>query len=273
MIPLVIYFKNSLSFLINMNEITFIEHTKKDLSNSLLVVAFPTVGLISSIAGHHIVQTLDLKEIGVIISDDFSPTTVIHEGRPSAPIRIYMGEKDCGPKHACERIAVIISEFMPPVHTIKPLADSILDWAKEKNCRFVIGLEGTHAAKSVKEDSPEVHGVISTDSLKPMLDEYDIVQSKEGMITGVMGVMLYSAALRDQEVLCLLSKAQSRFPDSRAAANLVEKLDIMLPGIKIDPKPLYEKADEIEKQIRKHMQESKPTAPPVVQPIPSNMYR
>ncbi len=256
-----------------MNEITFIEHTKEDLSNSLLVVAFPTVGLISSIAGYHIVQELKLKEIGVIVSDAFSPTTVIHEGRPSAPIRIYTGRKSCGPKHSCERIAVIISEFMPPLSMIKPLAEKILDWAEEKKCRFVIGLEGTHATKALKSDGPEVHGVISTDSLLPVLKENDIVQSKEGMITGVMGVMLYSATLRNQEVICLLSKAHSRFPDSRAAANLVEKLDIMLPGIKIDPKPLYEKAEEIEKQIRNHMQESKPTAPPVVSPIPANMYR
>lgn len=256
-----------------MKEIRIIEHTKKDLSNCLMVVAFPTVGLISSIAGYHIVKTLKLKEIGVIISDQFSPTTVIHDGKPSAPVRIYAGKKNCGPKNACDQIAVVISEFMPPFELIKPLSDLILDWAEQKKCRFVIGLEGTHSAQPVSEEKPEVYGVISNNSLKPMLDEHDIQQTKEGMITGVMGVMLYSAALRDQDVMCMLSKAHSKFPDSRAAANLVEKLDIMLPGIKIDPKPLYKEAEEIEKQIRKHMEQSKPTAPPVIPPIPSDMYR
>ena len=256
-----------------MKEIRIIEHTKKDLSNCLLVVAFPTVGLISSIAGYHIVKTLKLKEIGVIISDQFSPTTVIHDGKPSAPVRIYAGKKNCGPKQACDQIAVIISEFMPPFDLIKPLSDLILDWAEQKKCRFVIGLEGTHSSQPTSDEKPAVYGVISNKSLKATLDEYDIQQTKEGMITGVMGVMLYSAALRDQDVMCMLSEAHSKFPDSRAAANLVEKLDIMLPGIKIDPKPLYEEAEEIETQIRKHMEQSKPTAPPVVSTIPTDMYR
>jgi len=259
--------------MIIMTEIEIIEHTKKDLSNCLLVVAFPTVGLISSIAGYHIIKTLKLKEIGVIISNEFRPTTVIHDGKPSAPVRIYAGKKNCGPKNTCDQIAVIISEFLPPFETMKPLSDLILDWAEQKKCRFVIGLEGTHADTQKKEEKPEVYGVISNKSLKTTLNESNIQQTKEGMITGVMGVMLYTAALKGQDVMCLLSKAHSKFPDSRAAANLVDKLDIMLPGIKIDPKPLYEEAEEIEKQIRKHMAESKPTAPPTVTPIPTEMYR
>ena len=76
-----------------MEDIELIEYGKKDLSNSLLVVAFPTVGLISSIAGHYIVDTLDLDEIGAIISKDLMPATVIHKSKPSPPVRIYAGEK------------------------------------------------------------------------------------------------------------------------------------------------------------------------------------
>ena len=46
----------------------------------------------------------------------------------------------------------------------------------------------------------------------------------------------------------------------------------MLPGIKIDPKPLYKEAEEIEKQIREHIEQAKPTAP-LPSSIPSDMYR
>jgi len=256
----------------DMSEITIVEHTKKDLSNSLLVVAFPTVGLVSSIAGYYIIKTLGLKEIGVILSDDFSPTTVIYNGRPSAPVRIYAGKKECGPNKECDQIAVVISEFLPPFETIKPLSDAILGWAKEKNCRYIIGLEGTHVENEDNDDDTEVLGVISNDSLKPMLKKHKIKQSTDGMITGVSGVMLYSAALSNQDVICLLSSAHENFPDSRAAAFLVEKLDRMLPGIKIDSKPLFKESEEIEKQIRKHIKQSKPTAPPVIPPIPTGMY-
>jgi uncharacterized protein len=45
----------------------------------------------------------------------------------------------------------------------------------------------------------------------------------------------------------------------------------MLPEIKIDPEPLYKEAEEIEKNIRKFMEQSKPTAPSIP-PIPTHMY-
>jgi predicted ATP-grasp superfamily ATP-dependent carboligase len=91
------------------------------------------------------------------------------------------------------------------------------------------------------------------------------------MITGVTGVLLYSGALMNRDVICLLSEAHASYPDSRAAGNLLEKLDIILPGIKIDPAPLYEAAEGIEKDIRQFMKQSKPTAP-TIPPIPSSMY-
>jgi uncharacterized protein len=91
------------------------------------------------------------------------------------------------------------------------------------------------------------------------------------MITGVTGVLLYEGVLKKQDVICLLSEAHSAFPDSRAAGNLLKKLDVMLPEIKIDPKPLYKEAEKIEDQIRKFMEQSKPTAPQLP-PIPTQMY-
>jgi len=107
--------------------------------------------------------------------------------------------------------------------------------------------------------------------MKHVLKKYNIKQTQEGMIAGVTGVLLYSGALMNRDVICLLSEAHVSYPDSRAAGNLLEKLDIILPGIKIDPAPLYEAAEGIEKDIRQFMKQSKPTAP-ALSPIPSSMY-
>ena len=107
--------------------------------------------------------------------------------------------------------------------------------------------------------------------MKNILKKYNIEETKEGMINGVSGVLLYEGTHMKQDVLCLLSEAQSEYPDSRAAAVLVEKLDIMLPGIKIDPDPLFKEADIIEKKIRAYMEQSKPTAPQLP-PLPTQMY-
>jgi len=253
-----------------MNDIEIIEYKKVDLSNSLLVVAFPTVGLISSIAGHYIIDSLKLKEIGAIVSNKFMPATFIHKSTPSPPVRIYAGKKVCGPDGTCEQIVVIISEFMPPLEIIKPLSDKILEWADSKGCNTIVSLEGTHAIGDRKK-SLEIFGVGSNKEMKNILKKHKISETQEGMITGVTGVLLYQGVLMQRDVLCLLAEAHASFPDSRAAGSILEKLDVMLPEIKIDPKPLYEEAKEIEKNIRKFMKQSKPTAPSLP-PFPKQMY-
>jgi len=254
-----------------MDDIKIIEYKEVDLSNSMLVVAFPTVGLISSIAGHYIIDSLKLEEIGAITSRHFMPVTVIYKANPSPPVRIYAGKKTCGPDGSCEQITVIISEFMPPFDIIKPLVEKILKWADEKGCQSIVALEGTHAIGDKLKKELKIYGVGSNPEMKQILKKHKINETMEGMITGVTGVLLYEGVLRQNNVLCLLTEAHASFPDSRAAGNLLEKLDIMLPGIKIDPKPLYKEAEQIEKNIRKFMEQSKPTAPQIP-PLPAHMY-
>ena len=164
---------------------------------------------------------------------------------------------------------MIISEFMPPYSVTKALADKILAWAEVKGCKTVVALEGTHSVGDNKK--LKVYGVGSNTDMKKLLKGYKIEETKEGMITGVTGVLLYCGVLLKQDVICLLSEAHSAFPDSRAAGNLLKKLDVMLPEIKIDPKPLYKEAEKIEDQIKKFMEQSKPTAPSLP-PIPTQMY-
>jgi hypothetical protein len=100
-------------------DITVIEQKKLDLSNALVVVGFPTVGLVSTIAANYVVSSLELERIGAIYSDFFPPTAVIHESIPMPPVRIYAGDVICGPGGSCEELVVIFSEFNPPAQPRK----------------------------------------------------------------------------------------------------------------------------------------------------------
>jgi len=249
-------------------DIQIIEYKSVDLSNSVLIEAFPTVGLVSSIAGHFLVEQLKLEEIGTISSRYFMPAAVIHNGVPSPPVRIYAGKKICGSTGECNQIVVIISEFMPSVDIIKPVANMILSWAQKKKCSHIVTLEGTH---SLNPKKPKTYGVATTQKMNDILKKYAIEETKEGMITGITGVLLFEGARLKQDVLCLLAEAHSSYPDSRAAALLVETLDKMLPEIKIDTQPLYKEAEDIEQKIRSFIKQAQPTAPSSV-PHPSQMY-
>jgi uncharacterized protein len=249
-------------------EIEIIEYKNVDLTNAILIEAFPTVGLVSSIAGHFIIEQLKLEEIGTINSRYFMPAAVIHNGVPSPPVRIYASKKICGSTGDCDQIAVIISEFMPPVDIIKPVADIILSWAQKKKCSHIVTLEGTH---SLNPKKPKTYGVATTQKMKDILTKYTIEETKEGMITGITGVLLFEGARLKQDVLCLLAEAHSSYPDSRAAALLVETLDKMLPEIQINTQPLYKEAEDIEQKIRAFIKQAQPTAPSSGN-LPSQMY-
>ena len=254
-----------------MEEITIIDYEETDLTNSMLIVAFPTVGLVSSIAGHFIIDSLKLNPIGTIISNKFMPATVIHKSIPSPPVRIYAGEERCGPDDACRKLAIIISEFMPGPEIIKPLVDKILNWTDQKGVDIILSLEGMHALGDPKGGQSKIYGIGSTPKMKTVLKNQSINQTQEGMITGVTGVLLYQGFLLKKDVICLLAQSHANYPDSRSAAQLLEKLDKMLPAIKIDPKPLYKEAQEIENKIRQAMEQAKPTAPSIPS-APYSMY-
>ena len=251
-------------------EIQIIEYKEVDISNSILIEAFPTVGLVSSIAGHFIIEQLKLEEIGTISSRYFMPAAVIHNGMPSPPVRIYAGKKICGSTGSCDQIAVIISEFMPAVNIIKPVADKILSWAQEKKCSYIINFEGTHTLNPKK---PKTFGVATTQKMKDILKKYNIEETQEGMITGITGVLLFEGARLKRDVICLLAEAHASYPDSRAAALLIETLDKILPEIEMDTKPLYKEAEEIEQKIRAFIKQAQPTAPSSSSAqLPQQMY-
>ena len=255
-----------------MNTVSIVEYKEIDLSNSLLVIAFPSVGLMGSIAGSFIVKQLKLDEIGMVHSPDFLPVTIIHNGKPSPPVRLYASKKKCGPDGSCEQIAVVLSEFAPPPKTIRDLADALLLWAKAKHCKIILTLEGMQIQKKNDNYESKIFGVGSTPGIKQILKKNGVTPTDEGIIVGLSGVLLLGGTVQKQDIICMLAETQTAYPDSRAAARLLEKIDKFLPLIKIEAEPLYKEAEEIEKKITDYIQTSK-TASSSLPVTPSSMYR
>lgn len=255
-----------------MNAVSIVEYGKRDLSNALMVIAFPSVGLVGSIAGSFIVKQLKLEEIGMIQSPDFLPVTIIHNGKPSPPVRLYASKKKCGPDGSCEQIVVVLSEFAPPPKTIKDLADALLRWAKAKQCKIILTLEGMQVQKREENQDAKIFGVGSTPGIKKILKKNGIMPTEEGIIVGLSGILLLEGVVQKQDIICMLAETQTAYPDSRAAARLMEKIDMFLPLIKIESDPLYKEAEKIEKKITEYIKTSK-TASSSLPTTPSSMYR
>ncbi len=221
-------------------EIEIYELKKMNLRDGAVIDGFPSVGLVSSIVANYIIESLSLEQIALVDSMYFPTVALIRNGEPYHPVRIYGG------KINETKLAVFVSEFQIPSSLLKPLATLILDWADEQKASLVITPEGLIQEK--KKDKVDVYGVASTDYAKKKIPQ-EVLEFGEGVITGVSGVLLTEGKKRGTDVIALLAEAHPDYPDARAAARIVEILNRILGGVEIDPKPLYEEAEKIEKNI------------------------
>ncbi|HIJ00129.1 MAG: uncharacterized protein PWQ88_566 [Candidatus Methanomethylophilaceae archaeon] len=233
-------------------ELTITEYAEASCKKAMLIVGFPSVGLVSSIATNFIVRTLGLNRIAGISSPDFPPYAMIQEGFPMPPVRIYGRDRHCDEEgEKCEHLLVVSAEFIPKMEMHYPMAKLILDWCQEHDVNSIVTMEGI---AGVDTESSPIWGVASTDEMRKKMEKYDIMPMDEGMVRGISGIMLYEAAARGMNVLTLLGPARMDIPDARGAARLMEKLTKMIPELDIDPTPLVKEAEELEKRMKEAME-------------------
>jgi len=246
-----------------MDGIQIYELKRMDLRGATVIDGFPSVGLVSSIVANYLINALGLTQIGIMDSTYFPTVSLVRDGQPMNPVRIYGGPKQEGR----DQIVVFISEFQPPPNMIKGIAATVLDWTQDQRCNLLVCPEGLIVdSASMEEDRQiEVYGVGSTDKATELLRKNSVTLFEEGVITGVAGVLLNEGRRRDFDVITLLSEAHPDYPDARAAARVIEVIEKLLLHTEIDARPLYEEAERIEMQLKsiQHQADAgkKPTAP------------
>lgn len=242
-----------------------------DISNSLVILGFPTVGLIGSIAGNYISNSLDLKRVGSINSKYFMPSVLIRDSKPIPPVRIYhAGKEICSENKICDNLVVIVSEFPIPPQIVNPLIEKILDWTDKKDVSLFLGLEGLKSTEK-NQDQVDVYGVASNSEMIDILNKFNIEKIKDGLIAGFTGAFLSAETERKQDMICMLTEAHLAYPDSRAAGRLLEKIDEMLPGVNLELEPLYEEAEKIENKIKNNIKRTQQIPRAKKENVP-NMY-
>jgi len=119
------------------------ESAKMELRGAIVFDGFPSVGLVSTIATNYLINVLELEHIGIIDSPAFPALSIIRNGEPLSPVRIYGGQIEVdGDGKETENIVVFISEFAPPLTMVKSLAKIIVDFAVENDCATIITPEG-----------------------------------------------------------------------------------------------------------------------------------
>lgn len=227
-----------------MDEITIYPFKDFDLKGATVINGFPTAGLASAIIANYLIGALKLDQIAALDSLDFPPVSMIYDGKPKFPARIYGDEKS--------KIAVFLSEFTPLSYLVRPLANVMFDFIEKKKCSRIIAPEAMH----IHDGNYEIYGVGSTDSARKAIDKLGIKQISHGIIAGVSGVLLNEGRRRNFDVITMLAPVKPDIPDARAAAIMIENISKAIK-IKIDVEPLNQEAERIEKRIKNLREQSK----------------
>ncbi len=241
------------------DQVRIYEIKRIDVEGAIVIDGFPSVGLVSSIVANYLIDTLEMEQIGIVESPAFPTVSLVRNGDPQHPVRIYAGRPPADRAgRGADKIVAFVSEFHPAPTIIHPLATAILDWVQEQRASLLVSPEGlvVEAAEHGKSggrgprlNDVKVYGVASTRKARELYIEPNMIPFVEGVITGIAGVLLNEGRRRGFDVLTFLAEAQSDYPDARAAAKVIETINRILLRTPLDPVPLYHEAERIEQQL------------------------
>lgn len=223
-----------------------------DFNAPMILVGFPSQGLVGAIVASYLVPKLDMKMVGTMDSPHLPPVASVRNGHAVSPVQIFASTTRCGIDGGCDQLIVIRSDAAPPPEHVDTINREILAYADEISADTLLTLEGAPSSMDREEESvyavPNLHYEVD-------YDEIPANPFPDGSISGFSASLLTEANRSNHPVLCLFTAVQEDLPDASAAARLVQVADVLVPGIKMEPKPFMEQAEAYEQDLKEALQE------------------
>ena len=234
------------------NEIHIKEINPINVENGVIINGFPSSGITSAVATESMINTSNFELGGIIDSDRFPPISIIKNGLPNYPARIFVNND--------LKVAVFSSYLTLDVSLHRSAARLMLDWLKDKKASIIISsitVKGTTGT--------DIFGVASTGNARGKLVNAGISVVENATVPGISGVLLNEAMIRSVDVIVLLVSSDKEFPDFHATSNLCTTLSKLVPGVSCNLDKLEKESKIIEDQIKQAETDTKD--------LSDNMYR
>lgn len=225
-------------------------HRDWEFDDPLVLVGFPSQGLVGAIVASYLVPKLDMQLVASMDSPHLPPVASIREGRALSPVQIFASTTRCGLDGSCDQLVVVRSDAAPPSEHVDSISAEILAYADEITAETVVTLEGAPTSNGTDDVFAVPNLVAEVDH-----DELGSEVFPDGALSGFSASILVEGNNHQKPVLCLFTGVHEEMPDAEAAARLVEVADALVPGITMDPEPLMERAKNYEAQLRAALKE------------------
>ena len=215
---------------------------KPELKEPPLICGLPGSGYVGKLAVDHLITELKAEKLADVYSSSFPPHVVIKKGGDAELVKneIYYakGDGDRGD------LLLYTGDSQPTTPEGEyTVGDKVLETAQAFGTRKVFTLAAYITGGFV--ENPKVFGTSTHPDLNKEFEKHSISAMKEGVISGMNGIMIGLARIRDMKGISLLGETSGYIIDAKASKVVLEALGNLL-GIRIDLTALADKAKETE---------------------------
>ena len=226
-------------------EIRIKEFKPLNLEGGYLIDGFPSAGFSSAIATESMVHTSKFELAGIVDSDTFPPISIIKDGKPNYPSRIFVNDE--------LKVSVFLSYLTLDQSLHKVTAKTMLKWAQKHKIELIVS---SIAIKSPNGDE-DLIGIGSTDSAREKIRNAGLKVLEHGTVPGIPGTLLNEASVTGQDVVVIIFHTNGQGPDFKSSAQLCVAMSKLIPGTSCDIPALQKEAEKAETVIKEAEEESK----------------
>jgi len=208
----------------------------KEIKNPIIIEGVPGFGLVGAIATEYLINHLKTEIVGRFWFEQDVPNIIIHGGKLVYPVEVHYNKE--------HNLLVIHVIGVTGIHEWQ-IADLIMQIIEKTKARQIISLEGVSSISKIK--SGGVFYYSNSEDFGKRFSSMGVEKLREGIIMGVTSALMMK--LKDFKFSALFVETSLGFPDSKAAAKLVEVLDKFL-DLNVDYKPLLKTAEQFESKIK-----------------------
>ncbi|MGH1567484.1 MAG: proteasome assembly chaperone family protein [Nitrosopumilus sp.] len=216
-----------------------------NLEGGYLIDGFPSIGFSSAIATESMIHTSQFELAGIIDSDSFPPISIVKDGKPNYPARIFVNDN--------LKIGVFLSYLILDQSWHRIAAKTMLKWAKKHK----IGLIVSSVAIKSPNGNEEMIGIGSTDSARQKIKNSGLKVLDHGTVPGVPGMLLNEGSMTEQDVIVIIFHTDGKGPDFKSSAQLCVTMSKLIPGASCNISSLQQEAEKAEEIIKQTQEESR----------------
>jgi uncharacterized protein len=216
-----------------------------NLEGGYLIDGFPSMGFASAIATESMIQISQFNIAGIIDSDSFPPISVVKEGKPNYPTRIFVNDD--------LKVSIFLSYLTIDESLHRVVAKTMLNWAKKHKIQLIVSSVAVKSLAGIEG----MMAVGNTESARKKLKDSGLKILQHGTIPGIPGMLLNEGSITNQDVIVILFQSDGTGPDFRSSAQLCSGISQLIPGTSCDIPLLQREAEKAEQSIKETDEETR----------------